>query len=110
MVHYPPGYPDEVPEISLRYDDTSVNEDDEKKLTEELLKIVSWSAHFTHSPDVDKSLGHREYRNGNDIHSRLPSTRANRSIDSGENSIAEQDRGRKGAVGTGSKRKLASHN
>lgn len=47
MVHYPPGYPDELPEISLRYDDTSVNDDDEKNLTEELLKIVSLSVHFT---------------------------------------------------------------
>lgn len=39
-VHYTPGYPDELPELALKYDDAKVSEQDEKKLLTGLLKVV----------------------------------------------------------------------
>ena len=41
VIHYPPAYPDELPELTLSYDDPNMNEDDVENLTADLLKVVS---------------------------------------------------------------------
>ncbi len=78
-----------------------------EKFDRRIVENSELSPHFT--PLLWTIVGCRKYGNGNDIYSRLPSTRANWYIDSGENSPAEKVRSRKGAVSTRSKRILGSH-
>src|SRR5258708_34860070 len=41
VVHFPSAYPDELPELTLTYDDPNMDQDDEENLIAELLKVVS---------------------------------------------------------------------
>jgi len=67
-VHFPSAYPDELPKLTLTYDDPNMDQDDEEDLIAELLKVVSILLSLEgaiRSPLV----GNRKPRDGDDFYS-----------------------------------------
>jgi hypothetical protein len=83
-VHYPPAYPDELPELTLSHDDPNMNEDDDNKLIAELLKVVSILRIELEALYETLLVGNRKSGDGDDFYSGGTFTRTDRGPDTGK--------------------------
>lgn len=102
VIHYPPAYPDELPELTLSYDDPNMNEDDVEKLTADLSKVVGvfW-LFMLEVQDETLLVGNRKPWDGHDLYPGDTLTRTDQCVDTGKTRAAEEIRGRKGSASVG---------
>ena len=98
VVHYPPAYPEELPELKLSHDDPNMDVGDGEKLISELLKVVSILLPSVRGVIRNIPVGNGKPGDGDDFYSSDTFTRTDRYIDTKQDRLTEENRCRERAT------------